>query len=64
MAAVGVPVAVHLAALATVNRVAKRTEARTHVLSWRNCPVPALRGSFSVSVFLWGRSWRISPSWS
>ena len=39
MAAAGVPVAVHLAALATVHRVAKRTEARTHMLS-RGGPSP------------------------
>lgn len=40
LAAVGVPVAVHLAALATVHRVAKRTEAHTHCAFLEELPCP------------------------
>lgn len=41
LAAVGVPLAVHLAALATVHRVAERAEARTHCAFLEELPCPS-----------------------
>lgn len=61
LAVVGVPVAVHLAALATVHRVAERAEALCF-LGGTPLSQPSVV-AFRCVCSSGARSWKISPSW-